>query len=545
MLGLMQDKQLLISSIISFAGKNHGNREIVSNTVEGGTHRYTYADAEKRVNQLANMLTKLGVQFGDRIGTLAWNGYRHLELYFAVPGIGAVCHTVNPRLFPEQISYIINHAEDSFIFTDLTFVPLLEAMSEGLKTVKGIIIMTDASHMPETRLSEKFKVYCYETIIEKEPNTIVWPEFDENTASSLCYTSGTTGNPKGVLYSHRSTLLHSFAANMPDLVGLRARDCLLPVVPMFHANAWGSIYIAPYVGAKLVFSGPHMDGDSLHRQMIEEKVTISAGVPTIWMGLLQHLQQTGKRIDCVERFLIGGSACPLVIIEEFHKTYGIHVDHAWGMTETSPVGTYCSPKDGWDELTEDEKYTLQMKQGRSVFGIEMKIVNDSGEEQPWDGRSFGSLLVRGFWVVKAYLKEEGRPILDKDGWFETGDVATIDPQGFMQIIDRIKDVIKSGGEWISSIELENVAVGYPGIAEAAVIGCAHPKWGERPLLLCIKSPESEVTREEILEHFKGKVASWCIPDDVVFVEELPHTATGKLSKLQIRQRFSDYKFPTA
>ncbi|MCP5367104.1 MAG: long-chain-fatty-acid--CoA ligase [Hyphomicrobiales bacterium] len=545
MLGLMQDGQLLLSTLPTYAARNHGTAEIVSNTVEGGLHRYTWADAEKRMCRLAHALRRLKVDVGDRIATLAWNGYRHVELYFAVPGIGAVCHTINPRLFPQQIAYIVNHAQDKVVFTELTFVPLLEALADHLGCVEAIVIMTDAGHMPQTALSDRFNVLCYEDILAAEKDTIDWPRFDENTASSLCYTSGTTGNPKGVLYSHRSTILHSLGGNQPDLFGAGARDCIMPVVPMFHANAWGLVYIVPMTGAKMVLPGMGMDGETLQRLMEEEGVTISAGVPTIWMGLLQYLRQSGKRLDNVERFVIGGSACPRVIIEEFDNTYGIRTDHAWGMTETSPIGSYNSPKPNWAGLDKAEVHTRQLKQGRGLYGIEMKIVDGEGNDLPWDGEAFGALLVRGPWVVREYYRSEDGPAVDADGWFNTGDVANIDPDGFMQIVDRTKDVIKSGGEWISSIELENVAVGHPAIVEAAVIACPHPKWDERPLLICVAAEGASVTREDMLAHFEGKIAKWWMPDDVVFVDELPHTATGKLSKLELREKFAEYKLPTA
>jgi len=545
MLGLMQDQPLLLSTIPVHAARNHPDAEIVSHTVEGGLHRYTWSDAEKRINRLANALRSLNVETGDRIATLAWNGYRHLELYFAVPGIGAVCHTINPRLFPQQIAYIINHAQDRFIFTDLTFVPLLEALADHLGQVEGVVVMTDAAHMPETPLSEKMKVICYEDLMADQPETIDWPQFDENTASSMCYTSGTTGNPKGVLYSHRSTILHSMAGNQSDLFGASATDCLLPVVPMFHANAWGLIYIIPMVGAKLVLPGMGMDGETLQRLMTEEGVTISAGVPTIWLGLLQYLKESGKRLDCVQRFVIGGSACPRLIIEEFDRDYGIRVDHAWGMTETSPLGSYNSPKADWADLSKDETYDRQLSQGRGLYGVEMKIVDDDGAELPWDGEAFGALLVRGPWIVREYFNSEDGPVVDEEGWFNTGDVANITPDGYMRIVDRTKDVIKSGGEWISSIELENIAVGHPAIVEAAVIACAHPKWDERPLLICVAAEGAAVNREDMLAHFEGKIAKWWMPDDVVFVDELPHTATGKLLKTELRDKYADYKLPTA
>ncbi len=544
MLGSMQKQQLTISAIIEFADKNHPNTEVVSNTTEGGLHRYTYGDAANRSRQLANALTNLGVQLGDRIATLAWNGYRHLELYYGISGIGAICHTINPRLFPEQVAYILNHAEDSYIFVDLTFMPLVEALAEDMPTVKGVIVMTDEAHMPETTLTGKVDIHCYESLIAGESTKFNWPEFDENTASCLCYTSGTTGNPKGVLYSHRSTILHAFAANQPDVLGLKATDVVMPVVPMFHVNAWGTAYIGPMAGAKLVFPGAHLDGESVQKLMESEKVTFSAGVPTIWLGLLQYLRSSGKRIDTVDRLVIGGSACPRAIIEGFRMEYNAIVDHAWGMTELSPLGTFNKPKAGMENLTDEEYIDLSMKQGRGMFGIEMRIVDDEGNELPWDGKAFGSLQVRGPWVCESYYKGDGGQVIDEDKWFSTGDVSKIDPDGYMIITDRTKDVIKSGGEWISSIDLENVAVGHEAIQEAAVIGIAHKKWDERPLLVCVKNEGMDVSKEDILAYMDGKIAKWWMPDDVAFVDELPHTATGKLSKLTLRGTFKDYKLPT-
>ncbi|MCW8952317.1 MAG: 3-(methylthio)propionyl-CoA ligase [Rhodospirillales bacterium] len=544
MLGLMQEKPLLISSLIDYAAKHHGDAEIVSNTVEGGTHRYTYRDADRRARRLGSALLRRGVKLGDRIGTLAWNGYRHLEIYYGVAGVGAIVHTINPRLFPEQIAYIVNHAEDSYLFVDLTFVPLIEGLGDHLAGVKGVVFMCDRAHMPAVTLPAGVELLCYEEFIADGDETYVWPEFDERTACGLCYTSGTTGNPKGALYAHRSTMLHAYAANLPDVFGLSSRDCVLPVVPMFHVNAWGTAYLAPMVGAKLVFPGPHLDGESLQRQMEEEGVTVSAGVPTVWLGLLNYLRSSGKRIDSVKRLVIGGSACPRAMTKAYGDEYGAHVQHAWGMTEMSPLGTYNTPKAGMASDLGEEYYDDQLKQGRLIFGLEMKIQDGDGNELPWDGKAFGDLMVSGHWVCSAYYKGEGADA-HVDGWFRTGDVATIDSRGFMQITDRTKDVIKSGGEWISSIDLENIAVGHPGVAEAAVISCAHPKWDERPLLVVVRREGTDVSREELLAYFNGKVAKWWIPDDVQFVEDLPHTATGKILKTKLRERFSDHVLPTA
>ncbi len=547
MLGLMQDRPLLISSILTHAAREHGEQEIVSNAIEGGVHRYTYADCEKRTKQLANALGRLGVQPGDRIGTLAWNGYRHLEIYYATSGIGAVCHTINPRLFPEQVAYIAGHAVDQYIFVDINIYPLIEALADHLKTVKGVIVMTDQDHMPEVKIADKIPVHCYETLIAAESDRLEWPQFDENTASSLCYTSGTTGHPKGVLYSHRSTLLHALTCHMIDVVPMGSADCVLPVVPMFHVNAWGVPYMALMSGTKLVFPGILMDGENLTKTMNQEKVTTSLGVPTIWLGLLTHLRQSGQRLDTVKRFLIGGAACPLAIIEGFGREYGIAVTHGWGMTELSPVGTVNAIKGGMENMSEDELYRHQLVQGRALFGYEMKIVDEEGVEQPRDGKSFGRLMSRGYWVVSEYYNDRENPdgILDADGWFDTGDVATIDQRGFMQITDRTKDVIKSGGEWISSIELENIAVSHPAVTSAAVIGLPHPKWDERPLLIVAKAPDAEVTSKELLAFYDGKVAAWMKPDDVVYIDEMPLGATGKILKTKLREIYGEHKLPTA
>jgi len=542
MLGLMQDRPLLISQLIEHAAINHGDTEIVSRSVEGPIHRYTYKDCAARCKKLANALTKLGIQLGDVVGTLAWNGYRHLELYFGVSSMGAVNHTVNPRLFPEQIVYIINHAEDKVFFTDLTFVPLLEAIAGKLPKVRNFVIMTDRAHMPKTKLPNAL---CYEELLAAESDDYKWPMFDENTASSLCYTSGTTGNPKGVLFSHRSTVLHSFCAALPDSIGLSAKDIFLPVVPMFHANAWGIPYAAAMCGTKLVMPGGDMSGAAIYELMEMEKVNISAGVPTVWMMLLGYVKEAGKKFSTMRYTIIGGSAAPRSMIETFKNDYDVEVLHAWGMTETSPLGTSCRPKLKHLDWSQEELVNLSLKQGRAVYGVEMKIVDAAGKELPWDGKTFGNLLVRGPWIAKAYYKGEGGQAVDEEQWFDTGDVSTIDPDGYMQITDRSKDVIKSGGEWISSIDVENEAVGCPGIAEAAVIAVPHPKWDERPLVLAVKKPGAAVTKEQVIEHLKKSLAKWQLPDDVVFVQELPHTATGKLLKNKLRDQYKEYKLPTA
>jgi acyl-CoA synthetase (AMP-forming)/AMP-acid ligase II len=539
--GLMMNAPLLISSLIQHADRYHGSTEIVSRMVEGGFHRYNYTEAHRRARQLANALESLGVRVADRVGTLAWNGFRHFETYYAVSGIGAVCHTINPRLFPEQIAYIINHANDQYVLVDLTFVPLVEKLAEHCKGVKGWVLMTDKTRIPRTKLQN---VLCYEDLVNAHSDRYEWPGFDESTASSLCYTSGTTGNPKGVLYSHRSTLLHAYAACLPDALNLSARDVVMPVVPMFHVNAWGLPYSCALAGSKLVFPGAGMDGASLYDLLEKEKVTVSAGVPTIWLGLLNHLRQNGLKFTTFNRTVIGGSACPPAMIQSFEEEFGVHVLHAWGMTEMSPLGTVCTLKAQQLELPAAARYAVQNKQGRPIFGVEMKIVDDAGKELPRDGKAFGDLMVRGAWICSQYFGGEGGDPL-REGWFPTGDVATLDPDGFMQITDRSKDVIKSGGEWISSIDLENTAMAHPGVAEAAVVGVKHPKWDERPLLLVVRKPGAELTREDMLAFFEGRVAKWWMPDDVVFLDALPHTATGKLLKTKLRDDFRNHKLPTA
>ena len=541
--GLMQDRPLLISSLIDYANQYHGDVELVSRSVEGPIHRYTYADAYRRSKQVANALTGLGVGEGDRIATLAWNGYRHFELYYGISGMGAVLHTINPRLFPDQITYIANHAEDRFIFTDLTFVPLLEQIADKLTSVEGYVVMTDEANMPETSLPN---AVCYETLIGKQSDDFDWPALDENAASSLCYTSGTTGNPKGVMYSHRSTVLHSFAVCTIDGIGMSSHEVVMPVVPMFHANAWGTIYAAAMCGAKMVFPGAAMDGESIYQLLDEEKVSLTLAVPTVWLGLLQHLRaESNKKLPYMQRVVIGGSAAPQSMIEAFEKDYDVQVIHAWGMTEMSPLGTTGNMRAKHAGRPYDEQIAVKVKQGRALYGVDLKIVDDDGNELARDGVAFGRLLVRGPWITNGYFKGEGGDVLDADSWFDTGDVATLDPDGYMQITDRSKDVIKSGGEWISSIDLENDAVGHPAVQEAAVIGVAHPKWDERPLLLVIKQEGADVSKEELLDYMAGKVAKWQVPDDVVFVDQLPHTATGKLLKTKLREEYEGYKLPTA
>ena len=542
MKGLMMETQLLISSIAQHAEKFHGDREIVSVTGDNPRHRYTVRDAMARARQLANALARLGVNKGDRVASLAWNDYRHLEVYYGVSGSGFVCHTINPRLFPEQIVYIVNHAEDRFICVDAMFVPLLEAVADKIPNVEGFIVMTDEAHMPDTSLPNAM---CYETLIAAESADLEWPEFDERTASALCYTSGTTGNPKGVLYDHRSTILHAYGSLAIDVAGMSSRDVVLPVVPFFHVNAWGVPYSALMAGAKLVLPGPKMgDGEALYELMDTEDVTMALGVPTVWLALLQYTEKAGKRLDKLQRSLVGGAAVPRAMIEAFRDKHGVELRQGWGMTETSPIGTVNTIKAGLEHLSRDEQLDLATRAGRGIFGVELRIVDDNGSEQPWDGEAFGALQVRGPWVCSDYFKlDGGGGTHTEDGWFETGDVATIDPQGYVAITDRTKDVIKSGGEWISSIELENTAMGHPAIAEAAVIGVAHPKWTERPLLVVTRAEGQDVSKEELLAYFQGKVATWWIPNDVVFVDELPHTATGKVKKIELRKQFAEYRLP--
>lgn len=538
MLGLMQNRQLLISTMIEHAEKQYGDSEIVSRTAEGPIHRYTYADCARRSRQLAKALTRRGVTVGDRIGTMAFNGYRHMELYFGVSGMGAICHTVNPRLSQENVVYILNHAEDTYFFLDTSFVPMLEAVESRLTSVKGFVIMTDRAHMPQTTLRN---VFCYEEFIGAEDDDFKWPDFDENTASALCYTSGTTGNPKGVLYSHRSTTLHAFSALTHDGLGFSHKDTILLVVPMFHVNAWGIPYAGAMCGAKIVLPGASLDGKSIHELIESESVTISAGVPTVWMMLLKYAREAGKQFSSMRRTVIGGSAVPRSMIETFRKDYDVQVLHAWGMTETSPVGTACHLKRKHENIGEEEFFALSAKQGPPVYGVEMKIIGADGRELPWDGTTCGKLMVRGPWIAAGYFKGEGGSAIDAEGWFDTGDISTIDADGYMQVTDRAKDVIKSGGEWISSIDMENETVGVPGIAEAAVIAVPHPKWQERPLVIAVKVPGAAVSKEDVLAHLSRNLAKWQLPDDVVFVDELPHGATGKLLKNVLRDRFQHYQ----
>ena len=539
MLGLMQDFSLLTHSFLDHAALNHGERELVTRGVEGPIRRSTLADMRSRSLRVAKALEAEGVQMSDRIATMAWNTDRHMEAWFGIMGSGAICHTLNPRLFSEQLDYIVNHAEDRIMFVDLTFLPLVEALKGRFSTVEKYIVLTDAEHMPDTSLPGAI---AYEDWIGAVDDDYQWKTFDENTAAALCYTSGTTGNPKGVLYSHRSNVLHGMMVNQPDIFGLKSEDAILAIVPMFHANAWALTYAVPAAGAKMVMPGAGMDGESIYELLETEKVTATAAVPTVWMGLLQYLEQNNKKLPHLQRVVIGGAACPPMMIRKFEIDYGVEVIHGWGMTEMSPLGTTGKMKNatsGWDQ---EKQLKLKEKQGRTPYLVEMKIVDDDGKDLPRDGTSFGHLLVKGPAVASAYYRVD-EPILTDDGWFDTGDIATIDPLGFMQITDRDKDVIKSGGEWISSIEIENVAVGCSGVAEAAVIGLPHSKWSERPLLIVVRDAGSTVDKETILDFLVGKIAKWWMPDDVQFVDEIPHTATGKIQKMSLRTQFNKYEFP--
>ena len=545
MLGQMQSQPLLISSLITHAERHHGSTEIVSRRVEGDIHRTTWGQVSRRARQVANALDSLHLAFGDRVATLAWNGYRHLELYFGVSGTGRVLHTLNPRLHPEQLVWIVHHADDRALCFDMTFLPLVQAVWSKCPGVKHWIALCDADKLPaDTGIPG---LVSYEAWIGGQSETYVWPELDENSASSMCYTSGTTGNPKAALYSHRSTLLHAYGAALPDALGCSARDSILPVVPMFHVNAWGLPYSAAAVGCKLVFPGPALDGKSVYELIESEKVSMAAGVPTVWQMLLGHMQQNSLKFSTLKRTVIGGSACPPAMINAFNDTYGVEVLHAWGMTEMSPLGTVCTLKNAQLALPADEQLKVRLKQGRAVYGVDMKIVDESDNELPWDGKAYGDLLVRGPWIIASYFKGEGGDPLRYDangkGWFPTGDVATIDADGFMQITDRSKDVIKSGGEWISSIDVENIAMAHPAVAMAACIGMKHPKWDERPIVVVVKKPGAEVSRDELLGFYEGKIAKWQVPDDVVFVDAIPLGATGKMQKMTLRQQLAGYKLP--
>jgi len=543
MFGLMQDRPLMISSLIDHAATFHPDTEIVSRLPEGGIRRSNWAEVRDRSKQVANALTELGIESGDRVGTLAWNSDRHLALFYGVSGSGAVLHTVNPRLFPEQLEYIVNHAEDQLLFFDITFAPLVAQLAPQLTTVRAFIAMTDREHMPDIDVPN---LLCFDELIGSQSAAYEWPEFDERSASSLCYTSGTTGNPKGVLYSHRSTVLHALMELSRDTFDVNSGSSLLLIVPMFHANGWGTPYAAPLVGARLVLPGPHLDGKSVYELMKQERVNFAQGVPTVWMMLFSYLDEHPEldpRDIGLSYVGVGGAAMSQGMLERFERDFGAEVMQGWGMTETSPIGVINRLLPKHAGLTPDELLHLKLKQGRGVWGVELKIVDDDGNPLPWDGKAFGEVYLRGPWIASGYFKGEGGDKLDAEGYFPTGDIATIDPDGYMQLVDRAKDVIKSGGEWISSIDLENAVTGHPAVAEAAVIGVPHPKWQERPLLLVVLRPGQTATREELLDYLAGKVAKWWLPNDVVFVDELPHTATGKLLKVALRERFRDHQLP--
>ena len=540
MLGLMQNQPLMISSLIEHANRHHGEGHIVSRRVEGDIHRCTYRDIASRSRQVAHALDGLQLAFGDRVATLAWNGYRHLELYFGVSGTGRVLHTLNPRLHPDQIAWIANHAQDQVLCFDMSFLPIIKAIQGKATTIRHYIALCDADKLPaDTGIGG---LTSYEAWIAPHPATYAWPEFDENTASSMCYTSGTTGNPKAALYSHRSTILHAMAASLPDALNMSARDSVLPVVPMFHVNAWGLPYAAAMTGAKLVFPGPAMDGKSIFELIEGEKVSFAAGVPTVWQMMLSHMQAGQLRFSTLKRTVIGGSACPPAMITAFNDDYGVEVLHAWGMTEMSPLGTVCTLKNKHLAMSPGDKMKVRLKQGRGIYGVDIKIVDPDGRELPWDGKGFGDLLVKGPWIIANYFNADApSPLVD--GWFPTGDVATIDGDGYMQITDRSKDVIKSGGEWISSIDVENIAVAHPAVAMAACIGVKHPKWDERPIIAVVKKPGADVTREQLLAFYEGKIAKWQVPDDVVFVDAIPLGGTGKMQKTKLREMLKDYALP--
>jgi fatty-acyl-CoA synthase len=539
MLGLMQDYPLLVHTILDHAALNHGERELVTRSIEGPVRRCTLADIHNRALRVAKSLQMEGIQLGDRVATMAWNTDRHVETWYGIMGLGAICHTINPRLFADQLVYIFNHAEDRILFVDATFVPVVEAIAARLESVEKYIVLTDEAQMPETTLPN---AVAYESWLAQADSDFAWLHFDENTAAGLCYTSGTTGNPKGVLYSHRSNVIHGLMVNQPDVFGLTSLDVVLPIVPMFHANAWALTYAAPAAGACLVMPGAGMDGASIYELLESEKVTITAAVPTIWMGLLQYLEESGKQLPFLDRMVIGGAAVPRMMFEKFENIYDVEVVQGWGMTETSPVGTVGKMKYANRQLQGEAKFDVKVKAGRSLFLLEMKIVDDDGNELPRDGKTFGHLMVKGPAVSKSYFKAD-EEILDADGFFDTGDIATIDPMGYMAITDRDKDVIKSGGEWISSIEIENAAVGCDGVAEAAVIGLQHPKWGERPLLLIVKQQDAELDKETVLTFLEDKIASWWMPDEVLFIDEIPHTATGKILKSRLREQFEEHPLP--
>jgi len=541
MLGLMQDWPLLCHRIIDHAATHHGGRQIITRSIEGPFHTTNYADLRVRALRVAQRLDKSGIRLGDRVATLAWNTWRHLEAWYGIMGIGAVYHTVNPRLFPDQIAWIVNHAEDRVMMVDLTFVPILEKLADKLKPIEQYVVLTDAAHMPATALKNAVP---YEDWIAEVDGEFAWKEFDENTAAGMCYTSGTTGHPKGVVYSHRSNVLHSLMAAQPDAMDVGARDVVMPVVPMFHANCWGLALTSPMAGATMAMPGSKLDGALIYEMLDTCRVSFTAAVPTVWLMLLQHLEANNLKLPYLKKVVIGGSACPRAMAQKFQDVYDVEVIHAWGMTEMSPLGTLGSLKPEYAGLQGEARLDVQQKQGHSPFCVEMKITDDAGKPMPWDGKTFGRLKVRGPAIARRYFKDD-TDILDDEGFFDTGDVGTIDRYGYLNITDRSKDVIKSGGEWISSIELENLAVGHPKVAEAAVIGVRHPKWSERPLLVIVLKEGQTASKDELLAFLDGKIADWWLPDDVVFVREIPHTATGKILKTALRDQFKDYALPTA
>lgn len=540
MRGLMQEWPLLCHKIMDHAALYHGDREVISRSIEGPMHRTNYRNIHERARQVAKRLEKDGITMGDRVATMAWNTWRHLEAWYGVLGMGAVYHTLNPRLFPDQIAWIMNDATDKLLFVDLTFLPIIEAIADKVPSLAKVVVLTDAAHMPQTKLAN---AVAYEDWIDEADADYAWREFDEGTAAGMCYTSGTTGDPKGVVYSHRSNVLHAMAGAQPDMLNLSSNDRMMPVVPLFHANGWSTAFVCPMVGASMVMPGAGMDGASIYQILTEERVTMTAAVPTVWLMLLEHLAKVGGSLPDLQRVVIGGAACPPAMIKTFQETYGVEVIHAWGMTEMSPLGTVCTLKPEYKNLTGQARLDLQAKQGHPPFTVEMKVTDDENNPLPWDAKSFGRLKVRGPAVSSAYYKGQGAEQFDAENWFDTGDVAHVDEHGYMQITDRAKDVIKSGGEWISTIELENLAVGHPEVAEAAVIGIAHPKWDERPLLVIVRRQGCDPSKESILDFIRDDIAKWWLPDDVAFVDDIPHTATGKIQKTTLRKQFSDYRFP--
>jgi fatty-acyl-CoA synthase len=536
MLGNMMQDQLLISGILEHAIQTNPNTEIVSHTIEGSIHRYSILESSKRAKKLANALKKLGIKEGDILGTMALNGYRHYELYFGISGTGSILHTLNPRLFPEQVEYIVNHAEDKFLFIDLPFLPLIESVSDNIQNVEGFIILCDKESMPSD--SKLKNLMCYEELIDNESDEFQWPELDENTASSLCYTSGTTGNPKGVLYSHRSTILHAWYACAANAMNVSSTTVILPVVPMFHVNAWGIPYAVAMFGAKLVLPGPHTSGEAITKLVQSEKVTNLMGVPTVWLDLLNYTRENNISLDTVNSVLVGGSAAPRAMIKEFQEKHDAFLLHGWGMTEMSPLGTLNAYNSDMQGMDLEERYDIQTSQGKAIYGCQIKIVDDEGKTLPNDGESFGRLMVKGAGIIERYFKSDETAL--ENGWFDTGDVSTISIDGYMRIVDRSKDVIKTGGEWISSIDLENSAVGHPGVSEACVVGVLHPKWDERPIMFVVKNNQEDCDKDSVIEYLSDKVAKWWLPDDIIFVEELPHGATGKLLKTGLREEYKNH-----